>query len=294
MKKSFPSFPTLILILTLTITLTTSCQQKPTKIVAQDSLMNGTLASGSFSVENLMKEKPVILDVRPAFEFNLSHVPGAINVQWEDFSQQNPKHRGLLQTDLFALARRLSLIGIDPDTKVVVLGKGPQGAGEEGRVAWTLKVLGIHDVYTLHYTSYRQMNVTKEVPPVENKPYWKPQVQESLMVGLKEFKDQVIKTDNDVVVLDVRSSQEFALHNLSQMKNVKAAIKNIDWKDFFDDKGLPTKGVEQKLVADKITMDTKIFILSNHGVRSGAAAYALRFLGYKKVSNFAGGYEQWK
>src|SRR5690349_21817188 len=125
------------------------CQVKPTKVVTQEPVMS----EGQFA-ESLMKDKPVLLDVRPAFEFNLAHVPGAINVRWEDFSQSNPQSRGLLDNDLFSLARRLSLVGIDPDTKVIVLGKGPQGTGEEGRVAWTLKVLGVKDVYTMLHTQY--------------------------------------------------------------------------------------------------------------------------------------------
>ncbi|MGZ3779707.1 MAG: sulfurtransferase [Pseudobdellovibrionaceae bacterium] len=265
----------------------------PTKVVAQDAVLGGDQLSGEkLTAENIMKEKPVILDVRPAFEFNLSHVPGAINIQWGDFSSSNSRYRGLLQTDLFALARRLSLIGIDPDVKVVVLGKGSQGSGEEGRVAWTLKILGIHDVYTLLNTSYRALNVTKENLPPENKPYWKPQVHESLRTSVKEFKNKVEKTDQDTVVLDVRSPQEFNLHNLSQIKSVKVSVINIEWKAFFNEKGFPSQKVESLLANHKITNKTNLLIISDHGVRSGAVTYALNFLGYKKASNFAGGYEQ--
>lgn len=266
----------------------TSCQQKPTKVVAQEAVIGSTLTA-----ENLIKQKAVILDARAPFEFNISHVPGAINVQWEDFSQPNSIYKGLLQNDLFALARRLALIGIDPETKVVVLGKGSQGQGEEGRIAWTLNVLGVRDVYTLHHNSYREMNVTKEAPPVENKPYWKPQVQEPLMVTFKVFKQLATNKDSGIVLIDVRSSQEFELHNIPR-KSIKARLINIEWKQFFDEKGLPDKQVETKLSALSIAKDSKIVVLSNHGVRSGAATYALTFLGYTKASNFAGGYEQWK
>lgn len=266
----------------------TGCQIKPTKITNQEPVMG----EGQFA-DALMKEKPVILDVRPAFEFNLSHVPGAINVRWEDFSQQDPRSRGLLDNDLFAIARRLSLVGIDPDTKVVVLGKGPQGAGEEGRIAWTLKVLGVRDVYTLVHSSYRAMN-PKEEPVVQNKPYWKPQVQDGLMISYKEFKNLAEKEDAGTVILDVRLPEEFKLRNISMTKNVKAKLEYLEWKDFFGEKGLPAKNVEAKLNAKGITKDTKILVISNHGVRSGAATYALQYLGYKNVRNFAGGYEQWK
>lgn len=279
MKKSFLIVAMMILSL--------ACQQKPTKISVQEPVI-----SEGVTAEKLLKEKAVILDARPAFEFNLAHVPGAINVRWEDFSQNSPRSRGLLQGDLFALARRLALVGIDPDTKVVVLGKGAQGGGEEGRVAWTLKVLGVKDVYTLLHTSYREMNTTKEAPLVQNKPYWKPQENESLITDIKDFKKQVAKAG--AVILDVRSSQEFALRNLSSEKGMKASVYNVEWKEFFDSKGLPQSKVEGLLREKGIAKEATIFVVSNHGVRSGAVAYALQFLGYKKVSNVAGGYEQWK
>lgn len=264
------------------------CQLKPTKVTQQEPVM-----SDSQFAEKIMKDRPVLLDVRPAFEFNLSHVPGAVNVRWEDFSQQDPRSRGLLDKDLFGLARRLSLIGIDPETKVVVLGKGTQGAGEEGRIAWTLKVLGVREVYTLVHSSYRAMN-PKEEPLVQNKPYWKPQIQEALTVSYKEFKNLVEKAEPGTVVLDVRLPEEFKLRNISATKGVKAPVEYLEWKDFFGEKGLPTPAVTAKLAAKGITKDTRILVISNHGVRSGAVTYALQFLGFEKARNFAGGYEQWK
>lgn len=264
------------------------CQIKPTKVSSEAPVLSDTQFA-----EKLMKEKPVILDARPAFEFNLSHVPGAINVRWEDFSQQDPRARGLLERDLFSLARRLSLIGIDPDTKVIVLGKGSQGNGEEGRVAWTLKVLGVQEVYTLVHSSYRAMN-PKEEPQVQNKPYWKPQVQESLMVSAKDFKDIASKAEPGTVILDVRLPEEFRLRNISSSKDVKAPVEHLEWKEFFSERGLPSHDVENKLNAKGVSKDSLILVISNHGVRSGAVSYALQYLGYKNARNFAGGYEQWK
>lgn len=268
-----------------------SCQVKPTKVTVQEPVMGGNV-----TVEQLVKANTVILDARPAFEFNLAHVPGSINVRWEDFSQQNPKSRGLLQSDLFSVARRLSLIGVDPTTPVVVLGKGPKGAGEEGRVAWTLKVLGVKNVYTLVHTSYREMNTNpnKQAPPVQNKPYWKPEVAENLDTTFKLFKAEVTQSQNPVFVLDVRSSQEFSLRNLAMDKNVKGTVLNLEWQEFFAESGLPSKKIERVLYEKNIAKDSRILVLSNHGVRSGAVVYALEYLGYKKATNFAGGYEQWK
>lgn len=297
------------------------CQVMPTKVTEQEAAQ---IESGK-TLSALMKEKPVLLDARSSFEFNLNHVPGAINVRWEDFSQQDPRSRGMLEPDLFALARRLSLIGIDLETPVLVLGKGLQGQGEEGRVAWTLKVLGVQKVYTANVTSLRSQ-APKEEPLVANKPYWKPVVDETLWIDMRTFKDLVRNKliprslparkqgalaqnskagDQKImglpiadlmahaVVLDVRGTQEFYIENLTQKKDVSIPVSHIEWGNFFNASGMPDAAVLKKLEEKGITQDSYIFVISKHGLRSGAVTYALRQLGWTHVTNVAGGYEQW-
>lgn len=290
------------------IFLIAGCQYKPTKIVSEDSVVPSGVHH--LSADKIMAAKPVILDARSPFEFNLSHVPGAVNVRWEDFSQTDTGRRGLLQTDYFSLARRLSLIGIDPDSKIVVLGKGGLGAGEEGRIAWTLKVLGIKDVYTLVHTSYRAMNPKDEPVAIRNKPYWKPLVREDLNISLGQFNavlgnlntkssgiqlfgKPLTQLQHKIVILDVRSTAEMSLQNLIQKNINKIPVVNIEWFHFFGEDGLPFKtNISKLLESQGIVSDNVIIVISNHGVRSAAVAYALIANGYERVVNFSGGFEQ--
>lgn len=264
----------------------TSCQHKATQVYREEPVQ-----VGEWSVKNLLKAEAVILDARPAFEFNLSHAPNSVNVRWEDFSQANPMSRGVLEPDHFALARRLALIGVSPETRVIVLGKGKQGAGEEGRIAWTLKVLGVQEVFTLVHTSFRAQNPRPEQSLVKNKPYWKPPVEDSLQLSLKDFKADAVKTNT--FVLDVRSQSEFSHRSLKQNSKFKGKVLHVEWKEFFKDDGLPNKKVIETLAAQGIQPQSRLIVISNHGVRSGAVTYALQYLGFNKVTNFAGGYEQY-
>lgn len=261
-----------------------SCQQKQTKVTSQDPIQAYTATA-----EDLRKAKAVILDVRPAFEFNIAHAPGAININWQDFSQPDPRLRGLLLKDSYAMARRLSLIGIDPETAVIVLGKGTAGHGEEGRVAWTLRYLGVKYVYTLNSSSFREQNNNpyKQVPAIKNKPYWKPKTDESLLIGFDAFQDKV---KGNVVVIDVRSRNEFSLPQTARGKWKTQRVYHIDWQDFFQKDGLIKKGVSAKLSELGIDKNEEIILISNQGVRSGAVSFALKELGFAKPMNFAGGY----
>lgn len=308
-----------------------SCQQKPTSTYGQSPVLTqATKADTRAWLKGVLAQDPVILDARSPFDYNLAHVPSAINVRWEDFCQQNPNARGVLDPDSFALARRLALIGINPERKVLVLGKALDGQGEEGRVAWTLKYLGVKDVYVMQAEELRALRV-QETPPPQNKPLWKPPVDETLSIGVARFKRLVsgdvgarpfpskarvralgvpagaaghITTDNifdlsvqealpKLVVIDARLPEFFAQENLAQKKNVRARVVNIPWKEFFTEKGFVSEKVTQKLGENQIAKDSVILVISNHGLASGAVTYALRALGYPRSTNFAGGYEQW-
>ncbi len=264
-----------------------ACQVKPTKVVSEEKL-----AKPAIKGAEILQRNPVILDVRPAFEFNLAHTPGAVNVRWEDFSQQSPSSRGVPLVDRFSMARRFSLIGVDLDTPVVVIGKGLSGMGEEGRVAWILKLLGVRDVTTLNATLLKDRSITRESPAIKNRPYWKPLESsfEAMMISRQDFKKAM--TDPSVSILDVRGAQEVSLQSLRSRKDIKAAFHSLPWQDFFNDIGAPSEKVLETLKSKGLTAEANLIIISNHGVRSGAVTYSLQQLGWKRVRNFSGGYEQ--
>lgn len=282
-----------------------ACSMKPTKTSSESPIL-----SRKELQQKKLTDKTVILDVRPAFEFNLSHIPGAINVAWEDFSRRTPDYRGLIERDLHPLSRRLALIGIDPQTSVLVVGKGKSGKGEEGRVAWTLESLGVGSVQLALNEAFRQKKGESVQTP--NKKAWEAQLNSSLEITWKELKAKIegssmppskarrkalgnvplpVKNEN-FVVIDVRSKEEYSIDNLAKRTPRAFKFENIDWRDFYTDEMDPNPNAIKVLNEMGITQMTEIYLISNHGVRSGAVTWALQRLGYEKARNFAGGYEQ--
>lgn len=282
----------------------TSCGHKATK---------GTSESPVVAKKESQKAKvtgdTVILDVRPAFDFNMAHLPGSINVVWEDFSRRPPDARGLIEKDLHPIARRLALIGVDPQTPVLIVGKGLAGKGEEGRVAWTLESLGVQNIQIANVEDFRERRESKES---KNKNFWTPQLNESLVISWAELRSKIEGTsypqtkarrkalgavplpvkDENYVVIDVRSKEEFSIDNLNKRTPRAFRFENIDWREFYTENMDPNPAMV-KLLNDKgITQMTEVILISNHGVRSGAVTWALQKLGYKKARNYAAGYEQ--
>lgn len=289
----------------LILALFTACAPKPTKIKTESPIL-----SRQEMQKKKLSDATVILDVRAPFEFNLSHIAGAINVAWEDFSRRPPDVRGLIERDLHSITRRLALIGIDKATPVLVVGNGKLGKGEEGRVAWTLESLGIENVQLALSGAYRELK--GENPQKQNKIFWDTVLNPDLMVTWAELKSKIEGTtyvntkarrkslesiplplkNHDFVILDVRSKEEFSIDNLSQRTPRQFKLQNLDWREFFTDEMDPNPAMVKTLHELGVSQMTDVYLISNHGVRSGAVAWALRKLGYTKAQNFAGGYEQ--
>jgi len=281
-----------------------SCAPKPTKVTSELPVV-----SRKETQKAKITPQTVILDVRSPMDFNLSHIPGSVNVAWEDFSRRSPDYRGLIEKDLHPLARRLALIGVDTQTPVLIVGKGPLSKGEEGRVAWTLESLGVANIQLASVEDYRERH--DGGTEVKNKPFWTPQLNTSLVVSWDELKKKIegtsypatkarakalsnaalpVKQDN-YVVIDVRSSAEFSIDNLNKRTPRVFRFENILWNEFFTETMDPNPAIMKLLNEKGVTQMTEIFLISNHGVRSGAVTWALQKLGYKLARNFAGGYE---
>jgi len=286
------------------ILLLISCAPKPTKVTTETPVV-----PRKESQKTKVTPATVILDVRPPMEFNMSHIPGSVNVAWEDFSRRPPDYRGLIEKDLHPIARRLALIGIDPQTHVLVVGKGVAGKGEEGRVAWTLESLGITNVQIANVEDFRERR--EGGAEIKNKNFWTPKLDNSLAISWQELKGKIEGTSyaptkgrrkalggaplpnksENFVVIDVRSPEEYSIDNLNKRTPRTFRFENIVWDDFFTDSMDPDPSVMKVLSEKGVTEMTEIDLISNHGVRSGAVTWALQKLGYKKARNFAGGYE---
>lgn len=291
-----------------------ACQVVPTKTSSQTASL---LKEKSIESELMLSEGLVILDARSTFDYNLSHIPGSVSVQWQDFSTADKEQVGLLDMDSFSLARRLSLWGIDPDTEVVVVGHALQGAGEEGRIAWMLKYLGVKKIRTLAFNLFKYPIYTaKDEKPPKNKPIWKPEVQTALQVNFEDFLEvlrvepkilesqkwptkakisamqgrrlpRIQSVSGSQVILDVRSEDEVKGRPFKLIQ--EGRVQTIFWKNFYRDDGTINLNIKQTLAEKNILPSTQVIVVSNKGVRSAAVAFALLQMDYKNVSNFSSG-----
>ncbi len=145
------------------------CQSPETLLVETDLGMEGRLFSRAGGNTDL--EKSIIVDVRSRFEFEMFRLPRSFHAYWKNWSLAGFK-RGSLTHRKDRLQRLLALKGIDPLTRVAILGGGLRGQGEEFLLASTLLSLGVKKLFFVTEKQVRLAVTARNKRPVENVPYW--------------------------------------------------------------------------------------------------------------------------
>lgn len=276
-----------------------SCQIQPTKVFESSQTQAKGDRAGTTNLARPSRVKldllTLIVDARPAFDFALSHINGSIPLRPEDFTQKDFPFFGELEKDHFALTRYLARKGISQDTPVIVVGRGLKGEGEEGRVAWTLRYLGVKNVRSMSIDYFSIPLSTQEAPPREAEIIWKPEIREDLSVDLARAQEIIRerqKNNPAWVVIDVRSSSEYLGKDLKKLPQASPDIGaiNIPWNEFFDSEGFADSRMQQKLKEIGIEQRQGLLLISNQGIRSAAVLMALRDLGFSNATHFPGGY----
>lgn len=297
-----------------------ACTQAPTKTFeSQPVYRHGGGKTNTNKVGSIdpieIKPETIVLDTRPGFVYSLSHIPGSINLTWQEFTETNLKRKGALVKDLFAKTRRLARLGIGPDSNVVVIGDGKSGKGDEARLAWTLRYLGIKNVEFVgkdYFDQARWVNDSVKTSPKVAVPMWKPNLNSFLLVSKEEVKKYLVKskdlkpkdssqvmegeigaekmTKGRLKIIDCRDSKEYLTGSLNFSPDVD--VVNIEWTEFIDDQGRPDPKIVNKLRNIGIGSGGRIIVLSQSGVESSVVVMTLLKLGIGEVGHVAGGIDE--
>jgi thiosulfate/3-mercaptopyruvate sulfurtransferase len=299
-------FSLVIYFMALVLFFQAACVQAPTKIYSNEEFDTSILARG-LKNKIVVDENTFIVDARSDFEFAIAHFPQAIHLSWSDFTDAQEIIRrergtaalGRVKKDIDPVLRRMALYGLSLDSKIIIVGKANKGDASEGILAWMFLYLGFKNVQTAQIDTLgiRYSNLLNTPKP--NVLPWEPKVRHSLVASRDEVKSaathkQVTSQNDDRVhIIDVRSKDEYFNKNSKlqyQMPDLRAI--HIEWKEFYTNDGRPNQAIRDQLEAVNVSRQDRILIISNRGLRSAAATYALLALGFSKAANYDGGYEE--
>ncbi|MFC6863139.1 sulfurtransferase [Halomicroarcula sp. GCM10025817] len=233
-----------------------------------------------------------VVDVRDAWEYDgLGHLPGAVNVPFDDFrAADDGGTEGLLPTtdDWAAI---LSAAGIGRESEV--LAYDDHHGVFAARFLVTAELLG-HDPDRLHlldgdFSSWQQAHeTTGETPDVDPTEYAVEQPETTPLVGADDVAAAV--DDPDAVLVDTRDASEY------DAGHIPGAVL-LDWRDLVADETrgvLPREAALAVLESVGVVPEKRVVLYCNTARRISHTYVVLRHLGFEDVAFYEGSLTEWE
>jgi thiosulfate/3-mercaptopyruvate sulfurtransferase len=235
-----------------------------------------------------------IVDTRPAELFAQGHIPGARHfdpyfVNCDDTDPAPLRSFTRMWSDMLAWR------GVSETDTIVIYGAFTDMCA--ARAWWFVEYLGHEDVHVLDgginaWTAAELALETDSEPPKPAK--FKYQTAFETVATYTSVLEAI--DDPDCVLLDNRSRAEFEGTDPRARNNgAIPSAKHLNWVDLYDDDGRmkPADQLREAFEAHGATPDKEITLYCNTGYRSAHAYLALRLLGYPRLRNYVGSWQEW-
>ena len=275
-------------VVTAGITGISSCNDSSSH--SKNGYPNGNLLA---TATDLKPADVVILDARSEDAYHNGHIPGAVNLRWQQVVDASMNL--LPVADLETL---LGLAGLTRNSRLIIYDDTTSSWGAAGRLFWMFETLGCGNVRILNggwdkwiADGNQPETYVNTLPAATFTARPDPGI-----TATKEYIAGRMKAD-DFVIIDTRSDEEFngwTLYGEARGGHITGAVQiPYEW-NFQSDKTLLTYPEMKEMYESRgVTKDKEVTAYCTAGIRSGFAYFLCRLMGYQRVSNYDGSILDW-
>ncbi|RJP95316.1 MAG: sulfurtransferase [Desulfobacteraceae bacterium] len=235
----------------------------------------------------------VILDARSADAYNAGHIPGALSMPWQQFSDSNLNLKSVSE-----LETQLGDLGLTRDTRMIIYDNTTASWGASGRLFWMFEYLGCTNVRILD-GGWDKWVADGNQPEtvIHNRPVATFTAQTSTgAITNKEHIDSRL-SDADFVVIDTRTDAEFigwTLYGEERGGHITGAVQ-IPYEWYFKTDKTILDYADMKVLFESrgVTKDKEVTAYCTAGIRSAYAYFLCRLMGYERASNYDASIWDW-
>ena len=239
-------------------------------------------------------DRPLVLDLRPAEEYALGHIPSAVHLDLFGIS--------LIDTDpaplrafLWILEHLLAARGVSAARAIVVYDE--KSGMRAARAFWALEYFGHEQTRLLDggFGAWQAGGHLVSTEPVAPTPTtWTGTPVQGRIASYRDVRDRLDAPD--AVVLDARTDGEYIGTTVRAARGgcIPGAV-HIEWTTNLRDDGTFKSADELRAMYEPagVTPDKEVFTYCQGGYRAAHAYLTLRLLGYPRVRNSVGSWKEW-
>lgn len=253
----------------------------------------------------ISEENLVIFDLRKPDDYELGHIPGAINVNNKEFEDPFNEIAAELSTPE-QMAAFLSKYGVKNTDKIVVYGS-PDRPQMATRLIWSLEVYNHVNTYLLegHFSAWENdgYEVTTEAPEIAKSNYEiighnpRINVDSDYVLNIFDGPPEEGKIKDGIVLLDVRTIEEYegTREGNKKLGHIPGAV-HLYYLDTTTSDGffLPLEELKEKFEKLGITGDEEVVVYCQSSHRASHTWFVLQYiLGHNNVVVYDGAMVEW-
>lgn len=280
MKNIFKIFlVVLVLIITVSgcVGNTEAPGEKGTEIISADK-----------ALQSMSKENVLLVDTQKSSAYEKGHIKGAVNISRNDITTFGPFPNMLAPAD--KVEKALGEKGISNDTTVIAY--DDNNNMDAARLWWTMKVYGHENVKVVSGGLKAMLDAgvekSMQTPEISTAEY-KAEAKNEEMIAVKEdLKAEVNNPDDDVVVLDVRTLEEYNRGTIPDSIHFNYVNNNYDNGTFRPVRQIHTLYKDKEIIPDKT-----VIMYCKTSIRAAQTYLVLYNAGYRNLKIYDGAWIEW-
>lgn len=236
----------------------------------------------------------LLIDLRPAEEFALSRLPGAVHLDLWGLSLIDTSEAPL-RAFTWMIGHLFALRGVTPDRPVVVY-EGDSGM-RAARAFWFLDYLGHPDATILDGGIKAWTKAGGELTAAVTSPVasdWHGTPDASKVASWRDVRDRL--GNPSAAIVDTRSDAEYYGDAVRAKRGgaIPGAV-HLEWKQNLDKDGRykPVADLRTMYADLGVTPDREVMTYCQGGYRAAHTYVALKLAGFENVRNYTGSWKEW-
>ena len=267
-----------------------SSKKKPTVDASYKGYPNGGLIAVA---DDLSESGVVILDARSADAYNDGHIPGALSMPWQQFSDA-----GLNLKPVSELEALLGAAGIKRNTWMIIYDDTTASWGAAGRLFWMFEYLGCENVRILDGGWDKWVadgNQPETTANTRKAATFIAEVNDRIVVDKTHIADRL--GDADFNLVDTRTDAEFigwTLYGEERGGHITGTV-HLPYEGYFaaDKTMLDYDRMKAQFDAKGVTPDKEMVAYCTAGIRSAYAYFIARLMDFDNAANYDASVWDW-
>lgn len=229
-----------------------------------------------------------VIDMRNGAEYGKGHVEGAVNIVKDDIMMSDPVDNMLTSKTNFEQVMREA--GIRDDVPLYIYDGDRMSAA---RLFWSLMVYGNENAKVVDggfdALVAEGIEMVKKAPVMAESNFKAGEKDNTYLASMKEVRAQVNEPDPNVILLDVRTDQEF-IDNGKIPSSIMMDFKNVFYAD---NTFRNVQTVRIDFMDLKIRPENEVIMYCQTSMRAAPVFLALYNAGYRNIKIYDGAFLEW-